>query len=99
MPVAVLASGSGSSSRDAYQALPRQLGNPLLIGEREVLMDVRQREPRNVDGLGIGVARNAELSAGGFQQVVVDDLVDACVRRGEPVPCWHTHHNERAAGL
>ncbi len=48
-------------------------------------MDVRQREPRNVDGLGIRVALDAELSAGGFQQVVVDDLVDACVRTGEPV--------------
>src|SRR5665647_3893445 len=89
-PVGIHASGSGPCScgpcsRGARQALPGDLGNPLLIGEGEVRMDVEQRKPGHVDSFGIGVALDTELTAGGFEQVVVDDLVDA------RVPVSYTH--------
>src|SRR5665647_3938201 len=101
-PVGIPASSSGTWSCGACKALPRDLGDPLFIGEREVLMDVRQREPRDVDRLGIRVALDAELTAGGLEQIVMDDLVDSGVRGGEPVvdgAQWGQHASDDAGLL
>ena len=50
----------------------------LLIGEGEMGLNVVEWEPCHIDGLGIRIALDTQLTAGGFQKVVVDDLVDTC---------------------
>lgn len=56
-----------------------------LIGERQVLRQRVERDPGGVDGLLVRVVLDGEVAAGGAQQEMMDELVDAVAADGEPV--------------
>ena len=77
--------GRPAGGHAVLQPLPGGLRDPPFVGEGEVVVHLLQREPRDVDGLAVGVVVDGQLAAEGLEEVVVHELVHATVGGGEPV--------------
>src|SRR5438445_9259332 len=63
--------------------LPGQVRDTTLIGEGQAARELRDGNPRDIDGLLIRVVLDGQLAADGLEQVVVHRLVDAVARDRE----------------